>query len=205
MDTNAFLHVELSAGQSTAEARLVILPTEIYEPKHLLHKPVLFRIMNSSGEPASGVGLEVTWSSGTVLDNVRGQTSEDGAAALALVSAGGWFIARLKGPSAWIYAVIVDEDERSCGIVDDVELSGGPGKETRVKALLVGPGAYRGRMPRWMFWFVRKIAGDRMVRVPASQIIEIGAVVKLGCRGEKLGLHEAEDRASAWIPKWGAL
>jgi hypothetical protein len=85
VDTNAFLHVEVGGGQSTAEARLVILPTEIYEPKHMLHKPVLFRVMNSSGEPASGVGLEVTWSSGTVLDNVRGQTSEDGTVAVALI------------------------------------------------------------------------------------------------------------------------
>ena len=35
------------------------------------------------------------------------------------------------------------------------------GKETQVKALLVGPGAYEGRMPGWAFWLVRKVAGDR--------------------------------------------
>ena len=42
---------------------------------------------------------------------------------------------------------IIDKDERWCGIVDDVELEGAAGKEMRVKALLVGPGAYSGRMP----------------------------------------------------------
>jgi len=100
---------------------------------------------------------------------------------------------------------IVDDDERSCGIVDDVELSGGPGKETRIKALLVGPGAYRGRIPNWLFWLVKRIVGERMVRVPAGEVIEVGSVVKLRCRAEKLGLHESEDKAGAWIPKVGAL
>lgn len=100
---------------------------------------------------------------------------------------------------------IIDKDERWCGIVDDVELSGAPGKEARVKALLVGPGAYEGRMPRWAYWFVGKIAGRTMVRVPVSEIIEIGSVVKLKCPAEKLKLHQAENRARAWIPRWGAL
>ena len=100
---------------------------------------------------------------------------------------------------------IVDMDERSCGIVDDVELEGAAGKEMRVKALLVGPGAYRSRMPGWLFWIVRKIAGDRMARVPAGEILEIGSVVKLKCAAEELKLHVVENRASAWIPRWGAL
>jgi sporulation protein YlmC with PRC-barrel domain len=100
---------------------------------------------------------------------------------------------------------IIDKDERWCGIVDDVELEGGAGKETRVTALLVGPGAYEGRMPGWMFWVTRKIAGDRMTRVPADEIIEIGAVVKLKCAAEKIKLHDVENKVRAWIPRWGAL
>jgi len=112
---------------------------------------------------------------------------------------------RLKIVSQLLDLPIVDEDERSCGIVDDVELSGGAGKETRIEALLVGPGAYEGRMPAWMYWLVRQIAGDRMVRVPADQVIEIGSVVKLSSHAEKLGLHLVENRASAWIPRKGAL
>ena len=100
---------------------------------------------------------------------------------------------------------IIDKDERSCGIVDDVEFNGSPGKEMRVAALLVGPGAYEGRMPAWMFWLTGKIAGDRMARVPADQIAEIGSVVKLKSTGEKLGLHEVEDKVRAWIPRKAAL
>ena len=100
---------------------------------------------------------------------------------------------------------IVDKDERSCGIVDDIELSGSAGKALRVEALLVGPGAYQGRMPAWLYWLTRKIAGDRMVRVPAGEVAEIGAVVKLKSKAEPLGLHEVEDKVRAWIPRRGAL
>lgn len=112
---------------------------------------------------------------------------------------------RLKIVSQLLDLPIVDKDERSCGIVDDIELAGSPGKPMRVEALLVGPGAYEGRMPKWMYWLVRIIAGDRMARIPASQVAEIGSVVKLKLRGEELGLHQAEDKAAGWIPRWGAM
>src|SRR3954465_4453804 len=78
---------------------------------------------------------------------------------------------RLKIVSQLLDLPIIDKDERSCGIVDDVELSGGAGKETRIKALPVGPGAYAGRMPAGLYWLVRKVAGDRIVRVPADQVM----------------------------------
>jgi sporulation protein YlmC with PRC-barrel domain len=112
---------------------------------------------------------------------------------------------RLKLVSQLLDLQIVDKDERSCGVVDDVELSGGAGKETRVDALLVGPGAYEGRLPAWVFWLVRRIAGDRIVRVPADQVIEIGSVVKLKSAAETLGLHLVEDKVRSWIPRKGAL
>lgn len=111
----------------------------------------------------------------------------------------------LKIVSQLLDVPIVDKDERSCGIVDDIELSGSAGKEMRVTALLVGPGAYAARMPSWMYWLVRKIAGDRVARVPADQVAEIGSVVKLKVCGEDLGLHEAEDKAATWIPRRGAM
>ena len=100
---------------------------------------------------------------------------------------------------------IVDKDGRSCGIVDDIELAGDAGKQMRVEALLVGPGAYEGRMPGWMYWVVRKIAGNRIVRVSTDEVAEIGSVVKLKSHAEQLGLHEVEDKVRAWIPRKAAL
>jgi sporulation protein YlmC with PRC-barrel domain len=111
----------------------------------------------------------------------------------------------LKLVSQLLDLPIVDKDDRSCGIVDDVEFDGAVGKALRVKNLLVGPGAYSGRMPGWSMQIVRLLAGDRITRVPASEIAEIGAVVKLKCDAKKLGLHRTEDRVRGWIPRVGAM
>jgi len=111
----------------------------------------------------------------------------------------------LKLVSQLIDLPIVDKDERWCGIVDDVEFTGGAGKVARVEALLVGPGAYEGRLPAWLFWLVRKVAGDRIVRVPASEILEVASAVKLRSPASKFRLHAIENKARSLIPHRGAL
>ena len=111
----------------------------------------------------------------------------------------------LKLVSQLLDLPIVDKDGRWCGVVDDVEFDGTPGKEMRVKALLVGPGAYSGRMPGWLFWITRKTAGDRMVRLPAGEIADIGPVVKLKSAAQKLKLGHADDEVRPWIPRVGAM
>ena len=100
---------------------------------------------------------------------------------------------------------LYDVEGKYCGIVDDVELTGKPGKELKLKALLVGPGAYKGRLPGWAMWLVKKIAGDRVTRVPMEKVHSIGAAVHLECSGWQLGLHKSERRAAEWIPHGGAL
>ena len=95
---------------------------------------------------------------------------------------------------------IVDKDERSCGIVDDVELEGAVGKDMRVEGAA-----------RWTWCLSRADAQMAVLdrsedrrrsygRVPAGEIVEIGSVVKLKCAAEELKLHVVENRASAWIP-----
>jgi sporulation protein YlmC with PRC-barrel domain len=98
---------------------------------------------------------------------------------------------------------IIDSEGKYSGIVDDVEFEGT--KALKLKALLVGPGAYERRLPRWMFWLVRKAAGDRMTRVPLAKVRTIGAAVELECPGGELGLQQSETRAGRWIPRGGAL
>jgi len=100
---------------------------------------------------------------------------------------------------------IQDKDGLWCGVVDDVELSGAAGKEARIAALLVGPGAYQGRMPDWLFAISRLVIGDAMIRVPIAEVDTIGSTVKLKCAGDKLKLGAGDDRARRWIPRWGAL
>jgi hypothetical protein len=100
---------------------------------------------------------------------------------------------------------LLDKNHRWCGVVDDVEFEGSAGKDARIKALLVGPGAYSGRMPTWLYWLVGKVAGVRVSRVPLDEIETISAAVHLKCSAEQVGLHKVEDRVRAWIPRKGAL
>jgi sporulation protein YlmC with PRC-barrel domain len=110
---------------------------------------------------------------------------------------------RIKLVSELLDLPLIDSEGSYCGIVDDVEFAGT--KELKLKALLVGPGAYEGRMPSWMFWLVRSIAGDRLTRVPMEMVRTIGTAVKLECPGRDLGLHRSEAAAGRWIPRRAAM
>ena len=85
VDTSTFQHAELPASAPVANMRLVMLRPEIYQSKQMLHKPVLVRITGPNGRPAPGVALEIVWSSGTVIENIKSETADDGAAALELL------------------------------------------------------------------------------------------------------------------------
>jgi sporulation protein YlmC with PRC-barrel domain len=89
---------------------------------------------------------------------------------------------------------IVDCDGRNCGICDDIEFEGCPGEALELKALLVGPGAYKGRLPAWAFTLTKWIAGTRMVRVPWNKVDKVTARIYLTERAEGLGLHDLDDR-----------
>ena len=112
---------------------------------------------------------------------------------------------RLKLVSQLLDLPLIDRNGECCGIVDDIELKGSAGKDTSIAALLVGPGAYRGRMPGWAMAMVRAIAGDGVTRVPVAKVDTIKSFVQLSCTADELGLHKSENRARAWIPRHGAL
>jgi len=84
-DTAVFRHVDLTTSQPSATQDLVIMAQEIYEPKKMLHKPVLFRVTRNAGEPMDRVVLEVTWANGDLVDNVKGETGGDGTVTLELI------------------------------------------------------------------------------------------------------------------------
>ena len=85
IQTAIFEHVNISAGDPVGTINLVVLEPEIYEPKQKLHKPVLLRVTNGQGEALAGVTLDALWSSGDVADDVKGETADDGTAALDLI------------------------------------------------------------------------------------------------------------------------
>jgi sporulation protein YlmC with PRC-barrel domain len=98
---------------------------------------------------------------------------------------------------------IEDKDGAFCGIVDDIELKGRPGGKLVVAALLVGPGAYRGRLPRWAAWLATRLAGNAIVRVPWAEVAGISSVVRLRRSAHDLGLGRADERAARLLERWG--
>ena len=85
VDTAVFRHVRLTPSELSATQELVAISQEIYEPKKMLHKPVLFRVIDSAGRPLDRVGLEATWANGSMVENIKGETGSDGAVALELI------------------------------------------------------------------------------------------------------------------------
>jgi hypothetical protein len=96
---------------------------------------------------------------------------------------------------------IFDSDHELCGICDDVEFEGEPGKPLRIVALLVGPGAYRGRLPGWVLWIAHRIAGDRIVRVPWTAVGHVTSRITLNVTAESLGLGAVDRRLRPAIEK----
>lgn len=84
-DTAIFRHLILTPAEPTGSVNFVLTPPEIFEPKQVMHKPVLFLLVDGSGAPIGNVGLESTRSSGTVLDSVKGVTSSDGLVPMELI------------------------------------------------------------------------------------------------------------------------
>lgn len=98
---------------------------------------------------------------------------------------------------------LLDSEGKYCGVVDDVELEGT--RELKLKALLVGPGAYAGRLPGWAMALVKLVAGNRITSVPLDRVRTITDSVHLECPGRDLGLHRSESAAGKWIPRGGAI
>jgi len=83
--TSVFRHVRLTDSKASATQELVLVAEEAWLAKQMVHKPVLFRVNDSAGRPLDGVGLEVVYADGSVVDNVKGVTDQDGDAALELI------------------------------------------------------------------------------------------------------------------------
>ena len=113
--------------------------------------------------------------------------------------------ASMKLVSQLLDLPILDSEGSWCGVVDDIEFSGSAGKDAPIKALLVGPGAYRGRMPPWLFAISSAILGDAIVRVPFGEVETISTAVRLKRPAAALGLARGDEKARPWIPRWGAL
>ena len=95
---------------------------------------------------------------------------------------------------------LLDAEGRRCGKVDDLALEGGPGEDLELVAILCGPGVWRGRAGltgRIAAW----LGGGGRVRVPWSEVAQVGSHVKLRKRAAELGLGRGDDRLRPYIEK----
>lgn len=84
-DTSVFRRVEVGESDSPATADIMMLPLDPNKPDRLLHKPVLYHIVDSQGHPLANGRIEVLYSAGNVVENQKAQTGDDGFAALSLI------------------------------------------------------------------------------------------------------------------------
>lgn len=101
---------------------------------------------------------------------------------------------------------LLDADNWPCGIVDDLEVEGGLRRDgtnepLRVTALLVGPGAWAPRLPALLARTLPHLFGRRCVRVPWSEVSELGEQIKLRSRAAALGLGTADRRLGLLVAK----
>jgi carboxypeptidase family protein len=95
--TAEFRRFDLSTESPEASHDFVLAPREIYEPKKILHEPVLFRVTNPAGDALADVEMEITWSSGEVMDNVKARTNAEGLAAVELIPGANFIALKRKG------------------------------------------------------------------------------------------------------------
>jgi sporulation protein YlmC with PRC-barrel domain len=95
---------------------------------------------------------------------------------------------------------VVDRNGARCGIADEIEFEARNGT-LEVKAILVGPLAFRGRLPRWIQTLVTLLAGDRVTRVPWDAVLRITSDITLEDSAEAYGLRVVERRLERWLSR----
>lgn len=96
---------------------------------------------------------------------------------------------------------LLDANDYPCGQVDNIEIEALRGEAPSIKALLVGPGAWIARLPRFLVPIFRRLFGREVVRVPWNEVAEIAAKIKLRSPASALGLGKAERKAERWMTK----
>ncbi len=110
-DTTSFRHAELTPDEPSTAIELTILNPEIYQPKKIQHKPVIFRVTDAAGHPAEQVAIEATWSNGPILDSVKDQTGVDGAVALEVIPGRNFVTLKRRGCEKEEYRADVAEGD----------------------------------------------------------------------------------------------
>ena len=116
-DTVQFRHIEVTPEEPEGTMDFLILPREIYEARELLHKPVLFRVVDRDERPLDNVRLEIVWSIGRVLETVKEEVADDGTAALQLLPGRNYVTLKRRGCRKEDQRIDVAEGDGIDGII----------------------------------------------------------------------------------------
>jgi sporulation protein YlmC with PRC-barrel domain len=94
---------------------------------------------------------------------------------------------------------LFDSDEHRCGRVDDIQLEGAPGARTEVSALLVGPGAWTGRLRKPFAYPLEGLGPNYMHCISWSEVVRVGTSVALSQPAKELGLETRDGRNVQWV------
>jgi sporulation protein YlmC with PRC-barrel domain len=96
---------------------------------------------------------------------------------------------------------LIDSKGRRCGKVDDLDLEGGPGEETKVVAIVSGPEAWRAGKHGPIGLLAARLFGgsDDTALVHLDTIEELGPVIKLKLPASELGLGQGDERVAQFI------
>ncbi len=97
VETGLVKRAMVQADSLSPSLRLILFNIEIDQARQMLHKPVLIRVIDRTGPPLEGVNLDVTWSSGAVLDDIRAKTDANGIASLELIPGSNYVSLKHKG------------------------------------------------------------------------------------------------------------
>jgi hypothetical protein len=104
-DTSVFRNIDVNQADSPATTEIMMLPVEADKADRILHKPVLFHIVDNKGRPLAKVRLAILRSPGNMVENVEAQTGKDGFAAASLIPGANYVTLRMQGCK--------DEDRRA--------------------------------------------------------------------------------------------
>jgi Carboxypeptidase regulatory-like domain len=108
-------HATLSAARPEASLKLLYESDDTDDAKKMLHKPVIFRVTDSSGQPVDDVLLDDTWSNGPVMQDLKARTNANGMAVMDVIPGSNYLSIKAKGCK--------EQDVRS-EVSDDVGVGG---------------------------------------------------------------------------------
>ncbi len=118
-DAVVFRSLKLTVAEPAGSLDLILYPPDAHEARHFLHKPVLIFVTDGQENPVGNTSYEIVFSTGRVIENLKGVTGSDGRAAVELIPGRNFATLRRKGCLRQDHRIDVEPG----GVVDAFKLA----------------------------------------------------------------------------------